>query len=128
MCPGDEYIFYDGSGLSRQNLVTPNAVVTLLQYAAKQPWGRTYSETFPVAGVDGSLADRFRATPAQGLVLAKTGSLDHVKSLSGYATTTSGDRVAFSIFSNNFDVPGRRAQDAIDRIVQSIVQDTPVRH
>jgi serine-type D-Ala-D-Ala carboxypeptidase/endopeptidase (penicillin-binding protein 4) len=78
--------------------------------------------------VDGSLADRFRATPAQGLVLAKTGSLDHVKSLSGYATTTSGDRVAFSIFSNNFDVPGRRAQDAIDRIVQSIVQDTPVRH
>jgi serine-type D-Ala-D-Ala carboxypeptidase/endopeptidase (penicillin-binding protein 4) len=126
--PGDEYIFYDGSGLSRQNLVTPNAVVTLLQYAAKQPWGRTYSETFPVAGVDGSLADRFRATPAQGLVLAKTGSLDHVKSLSGYATTTSGDRVAFSIFSNNFDVPGRRAQDAIDRIVQSIVQDTPVRH
>jgi D-alanyl-D-alanine carboxypeptidase/D-alanyl-D-alanine-endopeptidase (penicillin-binding protein 4) len=126
--PSDEYIFYDGSGLSRQNLVTPNAVVTLLQYAAKQPWGRTYSETFPVAGVDGSLADRFRATPAQGLVLAKTGSLDHVKSLSGYATTTSGDRVAFSIFSNNFDVPGRRAQDAIDRIVQSIVQDTPVRH
>src|SRR5512133_558258 len=126
--PSDEYIFYDGSGLSRQNLVTPNAVVTLLQYAAKQPWGRTYSETFPVAGVDGSLADRFRATPAQGLVLAKTGSLDHVKSLSGYATTTSGDRVAFSIFSNNFDVPGRRAQDAIDRIVEAIVLDTPVRH
>jgi serine-type D-Ala-D-Ala carboxypeptidase/endopeptidase (penicillin-binding protein 4) len=126
--PSDEYVFYDGSGLSRQNLVTPNAVVTLLQYAAKQPWGRTYSETFPVAGVDGSLADRFRGTPAQGIVLAKTGSLDHVKSLSGYATTTSGDRVAFSIFTNNFDVPGRRAQDAIDRVVEAIVKDTPVRH
>jgi serine-type D-Ala-D-Ala carboxypeptidase/endopeptidase (penicillin-binding protein 4) len=126
--PSDEYVFYDGSGLSRQNLVTPNAVVTLLQYAAKQPWGRIYSETFPVAGVDGSLADRFRGTPAQGIVLAKTGSLDHVKSLSGYATTTSGDRVAFSIFTNNFDVPGRRAQDAIDRVVEAIVKDTPIRH
>ena len=125
--PIDEYIFYDGSGLSRQNLVTPRAVVTLLQYAAKQPWGRTYSETLPVAGQDGSLADRFRGTPAQGLVLGKTGSLDHVKSLSGYATTTNGDRVAFSIFTNNFDVPGRRAQDAIDRIVEAIVHDTPIR-
>ena len=51
-----------------------------------------------------------------------------MKSLSGYANTVSGDRIAFSIFSNNFDVPGRRAQDAIDRIVEAIVQDTPARH
>src|SRR5438477_5644210 len=105
--PGDEYIFYDGASLWRQSLITTKAVVTLLQYAAKQPWGRTYSETFPVAGVDGSLADRLRATPAQGLVLAKTGSHHHVKSLSGYDTTTSGDRAASSIFSNSFDAPGR---------------------
>lgn len=126
--PQAEYVFYDGSGLSRQNLVTPHAVVALLQYVAKQPWGVLYSETLPVAGIDGSLADRFHGTPAQGLVLAKTGSLDHVKSLSGYANTVAGDRVAFSIFSNNFDVPGRRAQDAIDRIVEAIVQDLPARH
>jgi serine-type D-Ala-D-Ala carboxypeptidase/endopeptidase (penicillin-binding protein 4) len=123
--PAGEYVFYDGSGLSRQNLVTPHAVVALLQYAAKQPWGKPFSETLPIAGLDGSLADRFHGTPVQGLVLAKTGSLDHVKSLSGYATTVSGDRVAFSIFSNNFDVPGRQAQDAIDRIVEAIVEDAP---
>jgi D-alanyl-D-alanine carboxypeptidase/D-alanyl-D-alanine-endopeptidase (penicillin-binding protein 4) len=123
--PSQEYVFYDGSGLSRQNLVTPHAVVALLQYAAKQPWGQLYSETFPIAGLDGSLADRFHNSRAQGLVLAKTGSLDHVKSLSGYATTVSGDRVAFSIFTNNFDVPGRRAQDAIDRVVEAIVEDAP---
>jgi D-alanyl-D-alanine carboxypeptidase/D-alanyl-D-alanine-endopeptidase (penicillin-binding protein 4) len=122
-----EYVFYDGSGLSRQNLVTPQAVVKLLQYAAKQPWGKLYSETLPIAGVDGSLADRFRGTPAQGIVLGKTGSLDHVKSLSGYATTVSGNHVVFSIFSNNFDVPGRRAQDAIDRVVDAVVKDTPAR-
>jgi len=122
--PSEEYVFYDGSGLSRQNLVTPHAVVTLLQYVAKQPWGQLYSETLPVAGIDGSLADRFHGTPAQGVVLAKTGSLDHVKSLSGYATTKSGDRVVFSIFANNFDVTGKRAQEAIDRVVEAIVQDT----
>ncbi len=123
--PNEQYAFYDGSGLSRQNLVTPRAVVTLLQYAAKQPWGTLYAETLPVAGMDGSLADRMRNTPAQGLVLGKTGSLDHVKSLSGYATTVSGDRVVFSIFANNFDTPGHRAQDTIDAIVQAVVQDTP---
>lgn len=120
----EEYAFYDGSGLSRQNLVTPHAVVTLLSYAAKQPWGAMYAETLPVAGMDGSLADRMRNTPAQGLVLGKTGSLDHVKSLSGYATTVSGDRVVFSVFANNFDVPGHRAQDAIDSIIEAIVRDT----
>jgi D-alanyl-D-alanine carboxypeptidase/D-alanyl-D-alanine-endopeptidase (penicillin-binding protein 4) len=125
--PPQEYVFYDGSGLSRQNLVTPHAVVSLLQYAAKQPWGQLFSETLPIAGVDGSLADRFHGTPAQGLVLGKTGSLDHVKSLSGYATTAKGNRVVFSIFSNNFDVPGRRAQDAIDRIIEAVVRDTPAK-
>ena len=126
--PSEQYAFYDGSGLSRQNLVTPHAVVALLQYAAKQTWGTLFSETFPVAGMDGSLADRMRNTPAQGLVLGKTGSLDHVKSLSGYATTVSGDRVVFSIFANNFDVPGHRAQDTIDAIIEAIVKDTPRRY
>jgi D-alanyl-D-alanine carboxypeptidase/D-alanyl-D-alanine-endopeptidase (penicillin-binding protein 4) len=121
--PSNEYVFYDGSGLSRQNLVTPHAMVMLLQYAAKQPWAELYSQTLPVAGLDGSLADRFHSTIAQGRVLGKTGSLDHVKSLSGYATTLSGEKVAFSIFCNNFDVPGRRAQDAVDRIVEAIVDD-----
>jgi D-alanyl-D-alanine carboxypeptidase/D-alanyl-D-alanine-endopeptidase (penicillin-binding protein 4) len=125
--PNEQYAFYDGSGLSRQNLVTPHAVVTLLQYAAKQPWGTLYAETLPVAGTDGSLADRMRNTPAQGLVLGKTGSLDHVKSLSGYATTVSGDRVVFSIFANNFDTLGHRAQDAIDAIVEAVVQDIPAK-
>jgi D-alanyl-D-alanine carboxypeptidase/D-alanyl-D-alanine-endopeptidase (penicillin-binding protein 4) len=107
--------------------VTPHAVVALLQYAARQPWGTLFSETLPIAGVDGSLADRMRNTPAQGLVLGKTGSLDHVKSLSGYATTVSGDRVVFSIFANNFDVPGHKAQDAIDAIVEAVVKDAPAK-
>src|SRR5580658_3781687 len=54
----DQYAFYDGSGLSRQDLVTPHAIVQLLRYCSTQPWGADYKTTFPVAGVDGSLTDR----------------------------------------------------------------------
>src|SRR5216684_6713866 len=46
--PADQYVFYDGSGLSRQKLVTPHAVVQLLRYAAQQPWSNVYRSTFPV--------------------------------------------------------------------------------
>ena len=119
----DEYVFYDGSGLSRENLVTPDAIIRLLQYADKQPWGQSFEETLPVAGLDGSLSERFRGTPAQGRVEAKTGSLGHVNALSGYATTLSGDKVVFSIIGNNHNLPNKRALDTIDQIVNVIVQD-----
>ena len=119
----DEYVFYDGSGLSRENLVTPNAIVRLLSYDSKQPWGPQFLDTLPVAGLDGSLSERFRGTAVQGRVQAKTGSLGHVNSLSGYATTLSGDRVAFSILANNHTLPSKRALDTIDSIVNVIVQD-----
>src|SRR6266849_6802007 len=123
--PADQYLFYDGSGLSRQNLVTPHAVVQLLRYAAQQPWGNVYRSTFPVAGVDGSLSDRFKNTKLQGRVNGKTGSLGGVKALSGYAKTDKGEQVAFSILSNNFNLPNKRVTDTIDRIVEAIVADAP---
>ncbi len=121
----DEYVFYDGSGLSRQNLVTPHAIVKLLRYVYEQPWGAQFQDTLPVAGVDGSLADRFRNSPAQGKVFAKTGSLGHVNALSGYARTASGDLVIFSIIANNHNLRGKRALDTIDSIVEQIVADQP---
>ncbi|HZP18206.1 MAG TPA: D-alanyl-D-alanine carboxypeptidase/D-alanyl-D-alanine-endopeptidase, partial [Terriglobales bacterium] len=72
---GDDYVFYDGSGLSRQNLVTPHAVVEMLRYAAAQPWGQQYRDSLPVAGVDGSLADRLKDIDPAAHVYGKTGSL-----------------------------------------------------
>ena len=119
----DQFAFYDGSGLSREDLVSPDAVVALLRYCHQQPWGQLYEGTLPVAGVDGSLGERFRNTPAAGLVHAKTGSLLHVYSLSGYATTQSGQHIAFSIITNNNNVPAKKALDTIDRIVERIVED-----
>jgi D-alanyl-D-alanine carboxypeptidase/D-alanyl-D-alanine-endopeptidase (penicillin-binding protein 4) len=121
--PSDQYAFYDGSGLSRQNLVTPHTVVQLLRYANSQPWGATFRDTLPLAGTDGSLSDRFKDADLQGRLRAKTGSLGGVKSLSGYATTNRGDQVAFSILSNNLNLPDKRISETIDSIVAAIMDD-----
>jgi D-alanyl-D-alanine carboxypeptidase/D-alanyl-D-alanine-endopeptidase (penicillin-binding protein 4) len=115
-------MFYDGSGLSRQNLVTPHAIVKLLTYAEKQPWGASYADTFPVGGVDGSLVERFKNS-AQGRVHGKTGSLDHVNALSGYLTTAKGERLAFSILANNHNLTNKRAIEIIDSVVQAVIDE-----
>ena len=122
----DEFVFLDGSGLSRRDLVTPAATVQLLIYAARQPWGAAFEESLPVSGVDGSLADRFQNTPAAGLVHAKTGSLSHVNALSGYGRTQSGKRFVFSIFCNNHNLPGSKVLTAMDTIVQLLVTEGDV--
>ena len=121
----DQYVFYDGSGLSRQNLVTPHAVVELLRYCSTQPWGADYKATFPVSGVDGSLTERLTSPRLHSRIMAKTGSLGGVKTLSGYATTDAGEVVVFSILSNNFNLPAKRVTDAIDELVQAIIDDAP---
>jgi len=122
----DQYAFYDGSGLSRQNLVTPHAIVELLRYAAAQPWGAAYKSSLPVAGMDGTLSERMKSARLEKRVLAKTGSHSSVKALSGYATTDSGEPVVFSIVSNNLNLPAKRVTDTIDQIVEAIVEDAPV--
>jgi len=124
----DQYVFFDGSGLSRQNLVTPQAIVQLLRYASSQPWGADYKASFPVAGVDGSLAERLTTPRLQKRVMAKTGSLSGVRALSGYATTDSGQTVVFSILSNNLNIPAKRVTDTIDHIVEAIVEDGAATH
>ncbi|HKF20798.1 MAG TPA: D-alanyl-D-alanine carboxypeptidase/D-alanyl-D-alanine-endopeptidase [Candidatus Angelobacter sp.] len=119
----EDFIFLDGSGLSRRNLVTPAAVVRLLAYAARQPWGAAYEDSLPVSGTDGSLQDRLGKSGASGLVHAKTGTLSHVNALSGYAQTIGGRRLVFSIFCNNHNLPGSKTLAAIDEIVELLVKE-----
>src|SRR5580692_3671995 len=69
---GDDFIFYDGSGLSTYDLVTPRATARLLQYASTQPWFADWKKSLPVGGVDGSLEERFGKAPLAGRVFAKT--------------------------------------------------------
>jgi D-alanyl-D-alanine carboxypeptidase/D-alanyl-D-alanine-endopeptidase (penicillin-binding protein 4) len=119
----EEFAFYDGSGLSRENLVTPDAIVKLLIYCYAQPWGRQFEDTFPVAATDGSLADRFKNTAGAGRVHAKTGSLSHVYSLSGYGTTEKGEPLAFAVMTNNGTASTKKTLDTIDRIVVRLLED-----
>jgi D-alanyl-D-alanine carboxypeptidase/D-alanyl-D-alanine-endopeptidase (penicillin-binding protein 4) len=117
-----EVVLSDGSGLSRDDLVTPRAVVRLLRYISQQPWGADYIATFPIAGVDGTLENRLKDTDASGRVLAKTGSLEHVRAMSGYATTVHGEHLVFTIFGNNNSQRGHDATAAVDAIAVAMVE------
>jgi len=117
-----EVVLSDGSGLSRDDLVTPRAVIQLLRYISQQPWGVDYIATFPIAGADGTLENRMKDTAASGRILAKTGSLEHVRAMSGYATTVHGELLVFTIFGNNNSQHGRDATAAIDAIAVAMVE------
>ena len=114
--PANEYRFYDGSGLSRMNLVTPQTVVMLLQFMARSTHHEDWMTLLPVSGVDGSLATRMTGPHVRGRIQAKTGSLNHVSALSGYADTRKGHRLTFSIFVNNATAGTTEQRDLIDRI------------
>src|SRR5277367_3582194 len=96
----DDVVQTDGSGLSRHDLVTPRAFVTLLQYAQKQSWFPDYYASLPVAGVDGTLNERMKEAGIAGRIHAKTGSVSHVRTLTGFAETMGGRRLIFSFLSN----------------------------
>lgn len=113
----------DGSGLSRKDLVTPRAVVQLLRYASTQPWGELYRSTLPVAGEDGTLSDRMKNTPAEGRIFAKTGTIGHGNTLSGYAATAHGARLVFSILGNNNNLHAQDANRVIDSICVAMVEE-----
>jgi serine-type D-Ala-D-Ala carboxypeptidase/endopeptidase (penicillin-binding protein 4) len=120
--PDGDVVLSDGSGLARDDLVTPRAMVILLRYAARQPWGRDFISTLPVAGVDGTLTDRMKNTAASGLIEAKTGAIEHDHTLSGYATTLRGEYLAFSIMCNNDAQHGPSASATIDAIATAMVE------
>ncbi len=117
-----DYYFRDGSGLSRENLVKPQAITNLLIYMDSQPYAALWRSFLPIAGQDGSLERRFGHTLVQGRIFAKTGYVEHVHTLSGYATTLGGEHLAFSIMVNNDDMPGRQVTQVIDAICEAMIQ------
>lgn len=117
-----DVILSDGSGLARDDLVTPRAVVALLRYAAHQSWGAEFLSTLPIAGVDGTLETRMKQATGSGVIQAKTGSLEHVRAMSGYATTQYGENLVFAIFGNNDTEHRRDATSTIDAIGLAMIQ------
>jgi D-alanyl-D-alanine carboxypeptidase/D-alanyl-D-alanine-endopeptidase (penicillin-binding protein 4) len=122
IAPGD-VVQSDGSGLSRHDLVTPRAIVALLEFAEKQPWFPPYFDSLPVAGVDGTLQDRLKTTVAMGRIHAKTGSVEHVRALSGFADLPTGRRLVFSLLCNNMEAKNHEAGDTLDELSVAMIQD-----
>jgi D-alanyl-D-alanine carboxypeptidase/D-alanyl-D-alanine-endopeptidase (penicillin-binding protein 4) len=119
---GDQYGINDGSGLSRQNLVTPATVVKLLRFLYQSPARENWISLLPVGGQDGTLGSRFAAAAVAGRIHAKTGSVAHVSALSGYFQRSNGDWVAFSILVNNFNGPAGEVRNVMDRICATIME------
>src|SRR5467141_718291 len=122
IAPGD-VIQADASGLSRHDLVTPRAIVTLLGFAQKQAWFGLYYASLPVAGVDGTLEDRMKNTLATGRIHAKTGSVEQVRTPSGFAETPDGRRVIFSFLSNNQGGKSHEAADALTGLCVAMLEE-----
>jgi D-alanyl-D-alanine carboxypeptidase/D-alanyl-D-alanine-endopeptidase (penicillin-binding protein 4) len=118
----DAYTFSDGSGLDRTDLVTPAAVVKLLRHMYASPKREPWIALLPIGGQDGTLSERFLDGPLAGRIHAKTGSLTHVASLSGYAEKSGGGWLAFSILVNNYNAPAGSIRSVIDRICTLILK------
>ena len=107
----------DGSGLSRNDMITADASVQLLTFMSKHRYATVFRDALAIGGVDGTLRNRFKGTPAENNVRAKTGTLSSAASIGGYLTTAGGEKLAFSIMVNNYphDLDPRSA--CIDPIV-----------
>jgi D-alanyl-D-alanine carboxypeptidase/D-alanyl-D-alanine-endopeptidase (penicillin-binding protein 4) len=125
----EEFDLRDGSGLSRLDLVTPAATVKLLRHLWDSPHRETWIATLPVGGLDGTLENRFQFPrsgrgrwPSPGVIQAKTGTLSHVATLSGYLRSKTWGPVAFSVMVNQFTARSAEIRAAIDRICLEIAK------
>jgi D-alanyl-D-alanine carboxypeptidase/D-alanyl-D-alanine-endopeptidase (penicillin-binding protein 4) len=110
-------IVYDGSGLSRHNLVSPETMVkTLVAMMRDSTTFAVFHDALPIAGVDGTIRNRMTGTAAENNLRAKTGTIEFVRSLSGYVSTAADELLVFAFLTNHFTVPVSevtRLQDAI---------------
>lgn len=113
----DGHSLRDGSGLARANLVTPGAIAQVLQGMARTPNAQAYRNSLAVAGTSGTLRNRFRGTPVQGIFWGKTGAISGITGLSGYLNPPNYPPLVLSILVNHFDQPVSAIWPAIDEIV-----------
>jgi D-alanyl-D-alanine carboxypeptidase/D-alanyl-D-alanine-endopeptidase (penicillin-binding protein 4) len=113
-----DLVIADGSGLSRDNLATPEAIVTILTHVDRDDRLRApFEAALPVAGRDGTLALRMRGTAAEGNARAKTGSFSNARGLSGFVRTADDEPLVFCIIVNNFGTSPEVVEQTMDAIV-----------
>jgi D-alanyl-D-alanine carboxypeptidase/D-alanyl-D-alanine-endopeptidase (penicillin-binding protein 4) len=114
------FVVRDGSGLSRHDYVTPETIVRVLDAMRKRNDFKLFYDAMPIGGVDGTIANRMKGTPAQGNVRAKTGTVDRSHALSGYVTTADGRMLLFSFQANNYTVPNTQVERVQDWIAAAL--------
>jgi D-alanyl-D-alanine carboxypeptidase/D-alanyl-D-alanine-endopeptidase (penicillin-binding protein 4) len=110
----------DGSGLSRRDTVSAETILAVLQHMHDPSGSSPFVTALPIAGVDGTLGERMKNTPAAGNVRAKTGTMSNIRSLAGYVKTRDGETLAFAAIVNNFEGNGAAANAALDRIAVAL--------
>jgi D-alanyl-D-alanine carboxypeptidase/D-alanyl-D-alanine-endopeptidase (penicillin-binding protein 4) len=119
---GEEWRAEDGSGLSRNDQVSPRGVTRLLRYMAASKNGTAWMSLLPIGGEDGTLEHRLCCVSDGKQVRAKTGSLTRAVALSGYADSRTRGRLAFSILVNNFSAPQAEVRAWVDKIALLLVE------
>ena len=120
--PRTGFDFSDGSGMSTYNRVAPRAAVRFLRWVAAQPWGSAWRASLPIAGIDGTLRNRFKGTSLQGRLFAKTGTLNATRALSGYMIAKSGRTLTFSMFAND-EPSDTSARDTMDAVLEMVANE-----
>lgn len=122
--PPESYSTRDGSGLSRNDYLSADALVATLAAAWSSPTLRgPLKAALPVAGApDGTLRRRLRGTPGERRVVAKTGSMSNVRSLAGYVDTLDGETLAFAVMTNGFDTRASEIDQRVDELLLTLVQ------
>ena len=113
----NSYILADGSGLSRHNLISPEALVQTLRFMANSPAASIYRQSLPIAGESGTLKNRLNSIPNRVILQAKTGTLSGVSALSGYIEVPDYEPLVFSIIVNQSDLSAASMRSATDEIV-----------
>ncbi len=113
--------FRDGSGLAAYNLVTPRALVRVLEYMQNSPHGALFRSALAEPGEENSTLSR-RLTGLEGQLFAKTGTISHVNSLSGYLVLQGGRPLIFSILTNGSGLPSSTVRRGIDQVVRALLR------
>lgn len=109
-------VIANSAGLSREGRVTARQLAAILSAAWNSPYMPEYASSLAIAGLDGTMRNRFRNSPATGRMHIKTGRLDDVSAVAGYVTAASGQRFLAVVLVNAPEAhrgPGEELQDAL---------------
>lgn len=114
--PTEGMFLMDGSGLSPNNCVTAYQMTAILRKMTTEPVFGNFLNSLPIAGKTGTLASMCKETAAEGKIQAKSGYMSRVRTYAGYATTKSGKRLCFTIFTHNYTDSAKKMRERIEEL------------